>query len=63
METAPMSIEVLLRQTLGQSDELPDLRVSLSPTIQHRCTHVLVYTAPGCPSRSPIQLWTGPGVA
>ena len=32
METAPTSIEVLLRPTLGQSDELSDLRGSLSPT-------------------------------
>ena len=63
METAPTSIEVLLRPALGQSDEPSDLRGSLSPTTQHRCTHVLVYTAPGNPRRSPIQLWTGPGVA
>ena len=32
METAPTSIEVLLRLTLGQSDEPSDLRGSLSPT-------------------------------
>ena len=32
METAPKSIEVLLRPALGQSDELSDLRGSLSPT-------------------------------
>ena len=32
METAPTSIEVLLRPTLGQSDEPSDLRDSLSPT-------------------------------
>ena len=32
METAPTSIEVLLRSTLGQSDEPSDLRGSLSPT-------------------------------
>ena len=63
METAPMSIKVLLRPTLGQSDEPYDSRVSLSPTTRHRCTHVLVYTAPGSPRRSPIQFWTGPGVA
>ena len=63
METAPTSIEVLLSPTLGQSDEPSDLRGSLSPTAQHRCTHVLVFTAPGRPRRSPIQLWTGPGVA
>ena len=56
METAPTctSIEVLLRTTLGQSDESSDLRGSLSPTTQHRCTHVLVYTAPHSPRRSPI---------
>ena len=32
METAPTSIEVLLRPTLGQSDKPSDLRGSLSPT-------------------------------
>ena len=32
METAPTSIEILLRPTLGQSDEPSDLRGSLSPT-------------------------------
>ena len=32
METAPTSIEVLLRPTLGQSDEPSDLHGSLSPT-------------------------------
>ena len=32
METAPTSIEVLLRPTLGQADEPSDLRGSLSPT-------------------------------
>ena len=48
METAPTSIEVLLRPTQSQSDEPSDLRGSLSPTI--------VYTAPGCPRRSPIHL-------
>ena len=32
METAPTSIEVLLRPTLGQLDEPSDLRGSLSPT-------------------------------
>ena len=31
METAPTSIEVLLRPTLGQSDEPSDLRGSLTP--------------------------------
>ena len=63
METAPTSIKVLLRPTLGQSDEPSDLRGSLSPTTQHRCTHVQVYTAPGGPRQSPIQLFTGPGGA
>ena len=63
METAPTSIEVLLRPTLGQSDKPSDLRGFLSPTTQHRCTHVPVYAAPGSPRRSPSQLWTGPGVA
>ena len=64
MKTAPTSIEVLLSPTLGRSDETSDLRGSLSPTTQHRCKHkyVLVYTAPGSPRRSPIQLWTGPAL-
>ena len=35
METAPTTIEVLLRLTLGQSDEPSDLRGSLSPTSVH----------------------------
>ena len=35
MGTAPMSIEVLLRPTLGQSDEPSDLRGSL-----HACPSV-----------------------
>ena len=49
METAPTSIEVLLRPAQSQSDEPSDLRGPLSPTI--------VYTAPGSsPRRSPIQL-------
>ena len=47
METAPTSIEVFLRPTLGQSDEPSDLCGSLRPTTRHRCTHVLVYKAPG----------------
>ena len=47
METAPTSIEVLLRPTQSQSDEPSDLRDSLNPR---------VYTAPGSPRRSPIQL-------
>ena len=53
---SPMSIEVFLRPTLGQSDEPYDLRGSLSPTTQRRCTHILVYTTPGSSRRSPIQL-------
>ena len=56
METAPTSIEVFLRPSLGQSNEPSDLRGSLSPMTQHGCTHVLVYTAPGSLRRSPIQL-------
>ena len=48
METAPTSIDVLLRPTQSQSDEPSDLRGSLSPMI--------VYTAPGSPRRSPIHL-------
>ena len=63
METAPTSIEVLLRPTQSQSDEPSDLRGSLSPTTRHRCTHVLVYLAPGSPRRSPIQFSTGRNVA
>ena len=59
MKTAPTSIEVLLRPTLGQSDEPSDLHGYLSPTTQHRCKHVLVYTAHGSPRRTPIQSWTG----
>ena len=63
METAPKSIEVLLRPFLGQSDEPSDLRGSPSPTTRQRCTHALVYTEPCKSRRSPIQLWTGPGAA
>ena len=63
METAPTSIEVLLRPTLVQSDEPSDLRGSLGPTTRHRFKHVPVHTAPVGPRWSPIQLWTGPGVA
>ena len=63
MEAVPTSIEVLLRSTLVQSDEPSDIRGYLSPTTRHRCTHVLAYAAPGGPRRSPIRLWTGPGVA
>ena len=47
METAPTSIEVILRLTLVQSDDPSDLCGSLSPTTRHRCKHVLVYTASG----------------
>ena len=60
---SPTSIEVLLRPTQSQSDEPSDLRGYLSLTTQHRCTHALVYTAPCGHRRSPIQLWTGLGVA
>ena len=56
IETAPTSIELTLRPTQSESDEPSDLRGSLSPTTRHCCTHVLVYTAPGSPRRSPIQL-------
>ena len=38
METAPTSIEGLLRPTQSQSDEPSDLRGSLSPTTRHPCT-------------------------
>ena len=37
METAPMSIEVILRPTQSRSDKPSDLRRSLSPTTRHRC--------------------------
>ena len=47
METAPTSLEVLLRPTLVQADEPSDLRGSLSLTTRHRCMHVLVSIAPG----------------
>ena len=48
MEIAPTSIDVLLRPTLGQSDEPSDLRGSLSPTTRHRCTHTApVMVVPG----------------
>ena len=41
METVPTSIEVLLRPTLGQSDEPSDLGVSLSDTTSlHVCPSV-----------------------
>ena len=56
IETAPTSIEALLRSALGQSDEPFELRGSLITTTRHRCTHVLVYTTPS-------RIWTGPGVA
>ena len=61
METAPTSIEVILRPTLGQSDEPSDLR-DLEP---HDTTSLHA-----CPSvystwywQSSIQLGTEPGVA
>ena len=63
MVNTPTSIDVILRPTQSQSDQPSDLRGSLSPTTGHRSTHVLVYTAPACPRRSPIQLCTGLGVA
>ena len=47
METAPTSIEVLLRPAQIHSYEPSDLRGSLSPTTRHRCTHVPVYTTLG----------------
>ena len=57
METVPTYIEVLLCPALAHSDEPSDLRGSLSLTTRHCCAqHVLVYTAPGSPRRSPIQL-------
>ena len=37
IETAPTSIEVILRSTLVQSDEPSDLRGSPSPTTRHSC--------------------------
>ena len=62
METAPTSIEVLLRSNLGQADEPSDLRGSLSPTTQHRCTHVLVYTAPVVPGGNSSNYGPGPAL-
>ena len=49
METAPTSIEVLLRPTLGQLDEPCDLRGSLSPTTS-------LHTGPGV-----YSTWCVPG--
>ena len=53
METAPTSIEVLLRPTLGQSDEPSDLRGSLRPTSvystwQSGVTHPIMNRARRC---------------
>ena len=62
METAPKSIEVILRLTLTQSDEPSDLCGSLSPTTRHRCTHVRVYTAPGRTSGHPSNYAPGPSL-
>ena len=47
MEVASTSTEFFLRPTLVESNGPFDLRGSLSPTTRHRCTHALVYTAPG----------------
>ena len=46
METAPTSIEVILRSYLGpvQLDELADLRGSLSPTTRHRLQAIVYRT-------------------
>ena len=62
METAPTSIEVLLRPTLVQSDEPSDLHGSLSPTTRQRCTHILVYTAPVVPGDHPSNYGPGPAL-
>ena len=62
MENATTAIEVILRHTLGQSDEPSDLRGSLSPTTRHRYTHVLVYTAPGEPGGHPSNYGPGPAL-
>ena len=54
METAPTPIEVLLRPTLGQSDEPSVLRGSLSPTSvystwqSHAITHPIMNRARRC---------------
>ena len=54
MGTAPTSIQVLLRPTLGQSDEPSDLRGSLSPTSVYSTwqsqavTHPIMKRARGC---------------
>ena len=55
METAPTSIEVLLRPILGQSDEPSDLRGSLSPTS--------VYSTWQSPGGHPSNYETGRDVA
>ena len=47
METAPTSIEVLLRPTQIQSDDPSDLRCSLSPTAQ-AVTHPIMNRARLC---------------
>ena len=46
MESAPTSIEVLLRPTLGQSDEPSDLCGSLSPTSVYSTWRSQVVTHP-----------------
>ena len=46
METAPTSIEVLLRPTQSQSDEPSDLRGSLSPTSVYSTWQSQVVTHP-----------------
>ena len=54
METAPTSIEVLLRPTQSQSDEPTDLRGSLSPTSVYSTwqsqavTHLIMNRARRC---------------
>ena len=67
MATAPTSIEVLLRPTQSQSDEPSDkftwFSESHDMTSLHACPVAVVYTEPGSPRRSPIQLRTGRDVA
>ena len=46
MNTAPTSIEVLLRPTQSQSDEPSDLRGSLSPTSVYSTWQIQAFTHP-----------------
>ena len=60
METAPTSIEVLSRLTLGQSDEPSDLRGSLSPTTRHRMSYCIQHLVE--PGGHPSNYGPGPAL-